>query len=151
METQPRFGELLLLLEKHSVEYVIVGGYAVAFHGYPRFTKDLDIFFRNSEENITRIRNALIEFGFPEDDLVESIFAEPGNIIQFGVSPLRVDILNEIDGVGFDEALASSVRGRYGETDVCFIGRIELIKNKKASGRDQDLVDAKRLEMNERK
>jgi hypothetical protein len=148
METQPHFKELLKLLEKHSAEYVIVGGYAVAFYGYPRFTKDIDIFFRSSKDNITRIRKALIEFGFAENDLPESIFEEPGNIIQFGVSPLRVDIINEIDGVSFDEAIANSVRGRYGDIDVSFIGRIELIKNKRASGRDQDLVDAKRLEKN---
>lgn len=146
METQAHFKELLQLLEKHKVEYVIVGGYAVAFHGYPRFTKDIDIFFRNSKENIDKIRTALIDFGFPDGDLKEALFVESGNIIQFGVSPLRVDIINEIDDVAFDEAISNCVRGRYGEIEVNFIGRIELIKNKKATGRDQDLVDAKKLE-----
>jgi hypothetical protein len=95
----------------------------------------MDIFFRNSEKNIDKIRKALIEFGFPDEDLKEALFVEPGNIIQFGVSPLRVDIINEIDGVSFDEAISNSVRGRYGEIEVSFIGRIELIKNKIASGR----------------
>ena len=146
METQAHFKELLQLLEKHKAEYLIVGGYAVAFHGYPRFTKDIDIFFRNSRENIDKIKKALVEFGFPEEALKEELFVDPGNIIQFGIVPLRVDIINEIDGVNFDEAVSNSVRGKYGEVEVNFIGRIELIKNKKASGRDQDLVDAKKLE-----
>jgi hypothetical protein len=139
------------LLEKNRVEYVIVGGYAVAFHGYPRFTKDLAVFFRNSKSNVKRIRTALVAFGFTEEDLDEGLFTEPGNIIQFGVSPLRVDIVNEIDGVGFDEATAHCVRGHYGDIEVSFIGRIELIRNKRASGRDQDRVDAEKLEKKAKK
>jgi hypothetical protein len=125
-----------------------VGGYAMAYHGYPRFTKDIDIFYRNTAENIFKIRTALIGFGFNENDLPESIFIEQGNIIQFGVVPLRVDIINEIDGVNFDDVYKNSVRGKYGEIEVNFIGRIELIMNKKASGRDQDLLDAKKLDEN---
>ncbi|MBN2035846.1 MAG: hypothetical protein JW768_03810 [Chitinispirillaceae bacterium] len=130
------------------MEYVIVGGYAMAFHGYPRFTKDIDIFIRNSVENIGRVRKSLIAFGFGEDALDESLFSEQGNIVQFGIVPLRVDIINEIDGVGFDEAMKNSVRGKYGDIEVNFIGRIELIKNKRASGREQDALDAKKLEKN---
>lgn len=148
MEIRPHFIELLTLLEDNKVEYVIVGGYAMAYHGYPRFTKDIDIFYRNTAENIFKIRTALIGFGFNENDLPESIFIEQGNIIQFGVVPLRVDIINEIDGVNFDDVYKNSVRGKYGEIEVNFIGRIELIMNKKASGRDQDLLDAKKLDEN---
>ena len=148
MEIRPHFSELLTLLEDNKVEYVIVGGYAMAYHGYPRFTKDIDIFYRNTSENIIKIRKALIEFGFNDNDLPESIFSESGNIIQFGVVPLRVDIINEIDGINFDDVYKNSVRGKYGEIEVNFIGRIELIKNKMASGRDQDLLDAKKLEKN---
>ena len=148
MEIRPHFSELLTLLEDNKVEYVIVGGYAMAYHGYPRFTKDIDIFYRNTPENIIKIRKALIEFGFNDNDLPESIFSESGNIIQFGVVPLRVDIINEIDGFNFDDVYKNSVRGKYGEIEVNFIGRIELIKNKMASGRDQDLLDAKKLEKN---
>jgi hypothetical protein len=124
---------------------VIVGGYAVAFHGYPRFTKDIDIFFRNSEDNIPRIRAALIAFGFPASDLPSALFSESGNIIQFGVSPVRVDIINEIDGVSFDEAFAGRVGSTYGSVEVSFIGLDQLIKNKVASGRPQDAVDAQKL------
>lgn len=146
MITQQHFEELLRLLEENKVEYVIVGGYAVAFHGYPRFTKDIDIFFRNSPDNINKVIATLIRFGFPESDLPESLFSDKGNIIQFGVSPLRVDIINEIDGVDFNESFDNSVRGKYGSVEVNFIGRIQLIKNKKKSGRPQDLVDAEKLE-----
>jgi len=146
MKIETHFKELLALLEDESVEYVIVGGYAMAYHGYPRFTKDIDIFFRNSKENIKRIRAALMRFGFSATDLPDSLFAETGNIAQFGVVPLRVDIINDIDGVGFDEACANSTRGKYGDIEVTFIGKTELIKNKKASGREQGLLDAGKLE-----
>lgn len=148
METQPHFKELLGLLEKNNVDYMIVGGYAVAFHGYPRFTKDIDIFFHKEKKNVERLKKTLVEFGFNENDLDDALFTEPGNIIQFGISPLRVDIINEIDGVRYEEAEAHIVRGKYGDISVNFIGRQELIKNKRAAGRDQDAVDAKKLEKN---
>jgi len=146
MTTHPDFEELLRLLEENDVRYMIVGGYAVAFHGYPRFTKDMDVFFHDSGENISRLRRALLDFGFCESDLSEDIFAEKGNIVQFGAPPVRVDLLNEIDGLAFDEAEKGAVRGSYGNTEVTFIGKRELVRNKKASGRSQDLVDAEKLE-----
>jgi len=136
---------LLKLLEENQVEYVVVGGYAVAFHGYPRHTKDIDIFFRITEQNVLKLKKALISFGFTENDLPDGLFYEKGNIIQFGIEPLRVDIINEIDGVSIDDALKNSVRGKYGEVEINFIGLIELIKNKESTGRDQDIVDAKKL------
>ncbi len=145
MNTQPHFEELLKLLEKNKVEYVIVGGYAVAFHGYPRFTKDIDIFFNKSDKNIATIQKALISFGFPEQDIPQELFKEPGNIIQFGVVPLQVDIINEIDGVSFQEAYKNCVRGKYGTVEVNFIGRTQLITNKLKSGRAQDSIDAEKL------
>ena len=145
MINQSHFSELLQLLEKNNVEYVLVGGYAVAFHGFPRFTKDIDVFFRNSKENVVKIKKTLIAFGFPEEQLPDSLFFDAGNIIQFGVSPLRVDIINEIDGVSFDEAIKNRVRGKYGDLEVNFLGINELIKNKESSGRPQDLLDAKKL------
>ncbi len=88
----------------------------------------------------------MIGFGFNEKDLDDALFTESGNIIQFGIVPLRVDIINEIDGVGFDEAILNSVRGKYGDVEVNFIGKMELIKNKKATGREQDKLDVKKLE-----
>jgi hypothetical protein len=145
MNTQQHFEELLKLLEEEKVDYLIVGGYAVAFHGFPRFTKDIDIFFRNSDENIEKIRKVLMLFGFSETSLPKNLFSETGNIIQFGVAPLRVDIINEIDGVTFEEAKDGIVRGKYGKIEVNFIGKKELVKNKKATGRSQDRVDAEKL------
>ncbi len=145
MITQQHFEELLKLLEENQVEYVVVGGYAVAFHGYPRFTKDIDIFFKNSESNVKRIKKALTSFGFTEKDLPDELFYEKGNIIQFGIEPLRVDIINEIDGVSIEDALKNAVRGKYGQAEISFIGIGELIKNKESAGREQDIVDAKKL------
>ena len=145
MITQQHFEELLKLLEENQVEYVVVGGYAVAFYGYPRFTKDIDIFFKNSELNVKRIKKALILFGFTERDLPDDLFYEKGNIIQFGIEPLRVDIINEIDGVNIEDALKNSIRGKYGKVEINFIGINELIKNKESTGREQDIIDAKKL------
>ena len=124
---------------------MVVGGYAVAFHGFPRFTNDIDIFFLKSEENILRIRKCLTAFGFPQDKVPGKLFAGKGNIIQFGMIPVRVDLINEIDGVSFEDAEKRIVRGKYGKTAVSFIGKTDLIKNKQASGRPQDELDAKTL------
>ncbi len=88
MNTQPDFEELLRLFEKNDVDYMVVGGYAVAFHGYPRFTKDIDVWFRLDANNIDRLKNALFTFGFAEHALPDHLFTEPGNIIKFGVEPV---------------------------------------------------------------
>lgn len=148
MTTQQHFEELLRLLEKNSVDYLIVGGYAVAFHGYPRFTKDIDIYYSDLQENIAKVKNALIEFGFTENDLPDSLFLEKGSIIQFGVTPLRVDLLNEIDGIIFNDAKKNLIRGKYGDVEINFIGKEDLIKNKLATKRPQDKVDAEYLKSN---
>lgn len=145
MNIQQDFKELLALLEKHRVEYMIVGGYAVAFHGYPRYTKDLDIFFRSSRDNVGRIIEALCEFGFPREQLPPDSFVQEGNIVTFGVAPLRVDLLNRIDGVSYDEAEPRVSRGRYGGLEVCFIGKQDLLKNKTSTPRLQDKADAEKL------
>ncbi|MDA3850954.1 MAG: nucleotidyltransferase [Spirochaetaceae bacterium] len=145
MNIQPDFEELLKLLKEHNVSFYIVGGYAVAFYGYPRFTKDIDIFFKNDNENIERLTKALIDFGFSQDQLSVEIFSTPGNIIKFGVEPLRIDLLNEIDGIHFEEVEQDFLSGKYGSVKVDFIGKKSLIKNKTASGRFQDLADLEKL------
>ncbi|MBF8276985.1 MAG: hypothetical protein HW390_2058 [Candidatus Brocadiaceae bacterium] len=145
MNIQPDFKELLALLEKHQVEYMLVGGYAVAFHGYPRFTKDIDVYFENTDENINKIISALMEFGFSVDELPPDLFKKPGNIITLGVAPVRVDFLNEIDGVGFTEAKKQRVRGKYDNVDIYFIGKEDLIKNKRSTPRTKDKVDAEEI------
>lgn len=124
---------------------MIVGGYAVAFHGYPRFTKDIDIFFDSSRENVTRLHAALMAFGFTQQDLSMEAFTTEGNILTFGVAPSRVDLVSDIDGVRYADAKPNAVRGTYGTVEVTFIGRAELIRNKRATSRAQDKVDAEEL------
>ena len=145
MNIHPDFEELLKLLERHGVDYMIVGGYAVAFHGYPRFTKDIDVFYRSSEQNILRLRAALIDFGFSEKDLPLDVFATAGAVLTFGVAPTRVDMINQIDGVSFDEARPNVVRGTYGGVEVTFIGLDELLRNKRSTPRARDKGDVEEL------
>jgi len=123
---------------------MIVGGYAVAFYGYPRFTKDLDIFYSLTTENISSLKKALIEFGFKENILSQDLF-EKSNIIKIGIEPVRIDLINEIDGVNFSTARKSVVKGKYGDVDVTFIGKKDLIKNKKSTKRLQDKADLEKL------
>jgi hypothetical protein len=145
MNIQQDFEELLRLLEEYKVEYLIVGGYAVAFHGYPRFTKDIDIYYNDSSANIKKLQTALAKFGFPPQDLPADLFLTKGNIITFGVEPVRVDIINDISGVEFNDAWDKKVRGKYGAVQVNFIGKIDLIKNKSSTPRLQDKADAEKL------
>jgi len=145
MNIHPDFEELLRLLEEHGIEYMIVGGYAVAYHGYPRFTKDIDLFFRLTRENALRLRQVLVAFGFREEDLPIEAFMTSGNVLTFGIAPTRVDLINEIDGVTYDEARPNVVRGKYGGVEVTFIGLADLVKNKKATPRAKDKGDVEEL------
>lgn len=145
MNIQQDFKELLKLLEDNSVKYMIVGGYAVAFHGFPRLTKDIDLFFDNSKENVVKIIQSLIAFEFPEADLDVVTFMTDGNIITFGVEPVRVDFINQISGVKFSEAWINKIRGKYGNVEVNFIGLMELLKNKLSTNRPKDKLDAEEL------
>jgi hypothetical protein len=149
MNIQQDFEELLKLLEVHKVEYLIVGGYAVAFHGYPRFTKDIDIFYSISAINIQRLQKALGKFGFTANDLPSELLNSKGNIITFGTEPVRVDIINEISGVEFNNAWKKRVRGKYGTAKVNFINKSDLIKNKTSTQRLQDKADAEKLSENQ--
>jgi hypothetical protein len=123
---------------------MIVGGYAVAFYGYPRFTKDLDVFYSLTSKNISSLKKALIEFGFKKNSLSDDLF-EKSNIIKIGIAPVRVDLINEIDGVEFRTAKKSVVKGKYGDIEVTFIGKKDLIKNKKSTNRIQDKADLEKL------
>ena len=140
------FEELFACLNARSVEAVIVGGYAFAFHDKPRHTKDIDVFINPTPENAERLLGALENFGFGGLDLTIEDFSRPGQIVQLGVAPNRVALLTTIDGVTFPEAWNGRVEGRYGQTPVCYLGRAELIRNKRASGRLQDLADLEILE-----
>jgi hypothetical protein len=125
---------------------MIVGGYAVAYHGFPRFTKDIDIFFSDTPENAARLRQALVDFGFAEASVPIEMLRRPEAVIAIGIEPVRIDLLNRIAGVGFDTAWPKAVRGRYGDVEVTFIGRDELLQNKRATGRTRDMADVEELE-----
>jgi hypothetical protein len=145
MNIQPDFEDFLRLLETHRVDYMIVGGYAVAFHGYPRFTKDLDIFFDPSPDNVERLRQVLIEFGFREENVRIESLRTLGNVIVIGVAPVRIDLVNRIDGVSFAEARPNVVRSRYGGVEATFIGREDLLQNKRSTPRAKDKADVEEL------
>lgn len=140
------FEELFACFRLRNVRALVVGGYAVAFHGQPRFTKDIDVFIEPSVENAQSLLAALTDFGFGGLGLTTADFAVPGKIVQLGVAPNRVDLLTTIDGVTFDEAWHGRAPGHYGSESVDYIGLSDLIRNKQASGRPQDLLDIADLE-----
>ena len=145
MEIRTDFKELLELFNKHKVEYLIVGGYALAFHGAPRFTGDIDLFVRPIRENAERILTALDEFGFGSLDLSEDDFITPGRVIQLGVPPIRIDIITKISGVSWEKADCDKVSGHYGQTPVFFISREDFITNKRGTARKKDAADIEAL------
>ena len=145
MEVQPDFRDLLALLNAHNVEYMIVGGYALAFHGAPRFTGDLDILVRPHPENAMRVFSALNEFGFASVGLTIEDFERPDQVVQLGVPPVRIDIIKSVTGVSWEEAFAGRETGTYGDIPVYYIGREQFIVNKRATGRKRDLADLEAL------
>ena len=145
MEVQPDFKELLALFNDHRVSYLIVGGYALAFHGAPRFTGDLDILIKPDHENASRIVAALDAFGFASLGLTESDFEQPDQVIQLGVAPVRIDLITSITGVSWDEAFTGKIVSSYGDVPVHYIGRQQFVLNKRATGRKRDLADLEAL------
>ena len=140
------FKEFVELLIKNNVEYLIVGGYAVSIHGYPRYTGDLDIWLNPTPENAKKILTAVNEFGFSSFKLSESDFTKKENIIQLGYPPLRIDLLTEIDGVTFNDCFVNRKEVTIEGLKFFFIGYNDLLKNKKKSGRYNDLNDLENLE-----
>ena len=141
----PDFKELLRLFNSKEVEYLVVGGYAMAAHGYPRYTGDIDIWIWTNSDNARKILGALDEFGFGNLGLQESDFLKSEQVIQFGFAPARVDILTDIDGVSFRDCWARKVMLDFDGLAVPFIGKADLIQNKKASNRLQDQADLEKL------
>jgi hypothetical protein len=140
------FREFVELLNKHNAEYLIVGGYAVAIHGYPRYTGDLDIWLNPTKENVAKVLNALSEFGFSSLDIKETDLLKIGNIIQLGYPPVRIDLLTAIDGVDFDDCFNNKVDLEIDDINIKFLGKNDLIKNKQQSGRFRDLDDLRNLQ-----
>lgn len=145
------FRDLLVCLGREEVEYVLVGAYALAFHGAPRATGDIDVLVRPTAANAERAWRALLTFGAPlaAAGVEPSDFARPGTVYQIGLPPRRVDILTEISGVTFDQAWESRAMADLDGLPVAFLGREALIANKRACGRLKDLADVERLEGSE--
>ncbi|ACU88940.1 nucleotidyl transferase AbiEii/AbiGii toxin family protein [Desulfomicrobium baculatum] len=145
MELQNDFKELLELFNAHDVQYLIVGGYALAYFGAPRYTGDIDIFVKSDSKNASLILKALSDFGFGSAGLKLEDFTNTNNIIQLGYPPVRVDIMTSISGVSWEDAYNNREEGKYGDVRVYFIGLNQYIQNKRASGRKKDLADLEAL------
>jgi len=145
MEVQKDFRDLLELLNAHKVEYMIVGAYALAFHGAPRYTGDIDIFVRPDPENAQRVMAALNDFGFGSAGLTAADFEIGDKVVQLGFPPVRVDIVTSITGVSWKEAASGRVEGIYGNIPVYYIGREQFVSNKRALGRKKDFADMEAL------
>ena len=147
-EVNADFEDLLEAFAQAGEDFVIVGAYALAAHGVPRATGDIDIFIRPTPANAARVVAALDVFGAPLDahGVTEDDFQLPGSIYQIGLPPRRIDILTELSGVSFDEATEEVLEGELGAIAVRFIGRDAFVRNKRASGRLKDLADIEALE-----
>lgn len=140
------FEELFACLNRHGVRAVVIGAHALGFHARPRYTKDIDVFVEPSEANAGRLLAALEEFGFGGIGVELEDFSSPGKIVQLGVEPNRVDITTIVSGLSFEEAWNGRVAGAYGRTPVFYLGLEELKRNKRATGRTQDLADLEVLD-----
>ena len=147
IELPQDFRDFLIELHTAGAEFVVVGGHAVAFHGHPRATKDLDILVRATVRNASRVYQALAAFGAPLEtfEVGEADFATYEGVIQIGLPPRRIDILNRATGITFDEAIANSEEFDLDGRPIRVIGFDALIRNKSAAGRDQDLADINAL------
>ena len=144
-ELQPDFREFLKLLNIHRVEYLVIGGYAVVYHGYMRMTDDLDVWVRRSPDNANRIVAALKEFGFDVPKLSTDLFTEERKVTRMGIEPQRLEILTSIPGVDFDTCWAERAEVEWNGISVNFLSLKRLRENKRAAGRHKDLADLDNL------
>ena len=140
------FVDLLRGFIEADVRFLVVGAYALAYHGRPRATGDLDVWIDPTPDNATRVMHALTAFGAPMQQISESELAAPGITYQIGVKPGRIDVLTHLTGIAFDEAWRGRLAKPFGELTVPVIGLAEFIRNKRATGRAQDLIDIEGLE-----
>lgn len=141
----PDFKEFLRLLNSNQVEYLLIGGYAVGYHGYPRATADLDIWIAMHPQNGDRLVKVLQEFGFDLPELTPELFQSEDKVIRLGVPPIRIELITSIDGVEFNECYSSRIQGELDGIDVNLIDLKHLKINKNASGRYKDLNDLEHL------
>ncbi len=145
MELFPDWKELLEHFNDHRVEYMVVGAHALAHHGAPRMTGDLDLLVRPTAENAHRIIDALTAFGFGSHAIAVDDLALPERVVQLGFPPARIDLITTLSGVTWEEAEAGCGAALFGGVPARFLGRAELISNKRTCGRAQDLADIERL------
>jgi hypothetical protein len=139
------FSEFCASLIAAQAEFLVVGAYAVAFHGAPRFTGDFDVLVRPTAENGDRVLRALAIFGFPTSRLTPESFLNSATLVEMGLPPLQIHLMTSISGVTWEEAWAGRSSIRLGSSDVAVIGRVELLRNKRAAGRSKDLADLEAL------
>ena len=142
----PDFKDMLSALSAAGIDFLLVGAYALAANGYPRATGDLDLWVRANSETAAKVFRVLAEFGAPMHDLTVDDLSAPGIVFQIGVEPSRIDILTSVSGVEFDVAWRNRLVVKIDEMDIPVIGRIDLVINKRASGRPKDIVDAETLD-----
>ncbi len=142
------YKEILQILLKNEANFLIVGAYAMAAYGYPRATGDFDIWVESSAENSEKIYKSLSDFGAPLSDITEKTFAEKDIVFQIGVAPRRIDIITHIDGVKFKDAYLDKEEIEIEKLKIPFLSKENIIKNKKATGREKDKLDIKYLQEN---
>lgn len=142
----PDFRDLFAALNEAQAKYLVVGAYAVAFHAEPRFTRDLGVWVEASPANAPRVFRALRDFGAPMTGVTETDFLAPGPVFQIGVAPNRIDVATHVDGIMFDAAWPNRLATTFGDQPIWIIGRADLIQNKAAAGRPQDLLDLATVE-----
>lgn len=141
MDLARDFDEFIASLIAHGVEFLLVGAYALAFHGAPRFTGDLDVFVRPTLENASRVLAAVRAFGFPVAELRPDDLVDASRILQMGLEPVQIHVMSAISGVSWDDAWRDRAAGRCGRHEVPFLGRDSFLRNKRAAGRPKDLAD----------
>ena len=146
MDLAPDFDEFIGSLNAQGVEFLIVGAYALAFHGAPRFTGDLDVFVRPTLDNAGRVLAAVRSFGFPVDALQPQDLIDPRRMLEMGVEPVQIHVMTAISGVSWDEAWRTRAAGTCGQRAVSFLGRDAFLQNKRATARPKDLADIDALE-----
>ena len=144
-EFQKDFEDFITLCNKYELEYLVIGGFAVSVHGYPRTTKDLDVCINKTEENSKKVLEILKEFGFGSLNFKMEDFLKDDMIAQLGYPPIRIDILNDLNGIDFNVAFKNKRIVNMNGVPTNFIGYNELLINKQNAGRDQDLLDIKKL------
>lgn len=149
IEFPPDFREFLQLANSAGIEYLIVGGYAVGYHGYPRATGDMDVWIAVHPKNAELVVQVLRQFGFDLPQLQRDLFLAENKVIRMGVPPIRLEILTGIDGVSFNECYSRRIVEDFDGMKVNFISRKDLLQNKRSTGRGKDMVDAEHLEREE--